>query len=545
MWLVQAMCRELKRDKYRRNVLTASIFSWIFNSSITGDHQILKINIMKNLLKKSRKIGIIGLIGLMTAFYGCSDLASVNENPNEPSDARPTYLLTSAQKNLADNYWGSFPLGYFGNLYAQYWSQNQYSDESRYAYRTGVVNNIWNTNYTTLNTLQQIIRQNRNNPEAASPYGNNANQIAVAKTLKAWTFINLTDIWGSIPFQEALGGQEKPSPVYDSQEEVYAGIIEMLTEASDSINVNETAFTAGDVFFDGDAAKWKKMANSLKLRAAMRIADASPQLAQTAASEAVAAGTMNSNDDDALFVFNAASPNNNPIEEAYKTRDDFAVSSTLIDFMNGNDDPRRSAYAEPAVNDSPTDFAGFPYGMAQGEATVFKGESPWSRPSLRVRDAQAPAIFMTNAETKFAEAEAAQRGWISADAATKYEEAIQASMDYWDVSEEDASDYISNNPYDSGNWRENLGRQKWVAMYMQGIQGWSEWRRLDFGLLEAPVDGKLSVNFDAPIALRYPYPTDENNLNGSNVETALSNQGFSEDNQGQKLWWDAQAEGAN
>ena len=76
---------------------------------------------------------------------------------------------------------------------------------------------------------------------------------------------------------------------------------------------------------------------------------------------------------------------------------------------------------------------------------------------------------------------------------------------------------------------------------MQGIQGWAEWRRLDFtGVLVPPVDGKVGVNFVEPIAIRYPYPSDEENLNSENLNSAISQQGFSEDNQGQKLWWDVQ-----
>lgn len=498
---------------------------------------------MKYLLNKYRTIGIMGLLVLMTVAYSCSDLSSVNDNGNEPTEAATTVLLTSAQKDLADNYWEEFPLGYFGNLYAQYWSQNQYTSESRYAYRTGVVNDIWNDYYTTMNTLEQIIRQNRNNPDITSAYGNNANQIAVAKILKAWTFQTLTDVWGDIPFDQALQGGENPSPAYNSQEEVYTGIIQMLTEASDSIDVDAPGFTGGDVFYGGDMAKWKKFANSLKLRAAIRIADIKPSQAETAAQEALAAGVMESNDDNALFTYLDGVPNNNPINEAFKTRRDFAVSRPLVSLMDSNNDPRLPIYADPAKNtpEGTTTYAGYPYGMSQGAATVYLTSEAWSEPGERVRAADAPAIFMNYSEVLFAEAEAAERGWTSENATTKYEEAIQASMNYWGVDDAATTDYIANNPYDSANWKESLGQEKWVALYMQGIQGWAEWRRLDFGVLVAPQGGKLSVNFDTDIAIRYPYPTDESNSNSENLQSAISNQGFSADDQGQRLWWDVEA----
>lgn len=496
---------------------------------------------MKHLITKYRTLGIVGVLALMMATYACSDnLSSVNDNPNEPEEAATTFLLTNAQKGLADNYWDIFPSGYFGLIYAQYWAQNQYTGESRYAFRTSVVNDIWNDYYTTMNTLEQIIGQNRNNPELAASFGNNANQIAVAKILKAWTYQTLTDVYGDIPFTQALQGAENPSPAYTSQDSVYTGILNLLTEASDSIQVDQPGFTSGDVFYNGDMAKWKKFANSLKMRAAIRIADVNPEQAETAINEALSAGVMTSNDDNALFSYLPSVPDNNPINEAFKTRRDFAVSQPLVDLLQSNDDPRLPIYADPATNvpEGTTSYSGYPYGMTQGAATVYLTSQPWSEPGERVREADAPAIFMTYAEVLFIEAEAAQRGFTTADAATKYNEAVTASMNYWGVDEAATADYLVNNPYDPTNWKESLGQEKWVALYMQGIQGWAEWRRLDFGVLTAPQGGKLGVNFDAPIAIRYPYPTDETNSNSSNVQAAIENQGFSADDQGQRVWWD-------
>ncbi len=494
---------------------------------------------MKYLTNTIQKIAAIGLIALLGFSYGCTDnLSSVRDNPNEPSEASTTFLLTNAQKDLADNYYESELAGYFGLIYAQYWSQNQYTSESRYAFRASVVNDIWADYYTSLNDLQRIIEFNRQFPEEYAAFGNNANQIAVAKILQAWTYQTITDIWGAIPFEEDLGGSENPSPAYNTQEEVYTGIIRLLTEASDSISVNEPGFTSGDVFYGGDMAKWKKFANSLKMRAAMRIADVKPDQAETAVNEALEAGVMTSNDDNALFGYLAAVPNNNPINQAFKTRDDFRVSEPLVSTMeSGVQDPRLPQYAAP-VNGQST-YVGFPYGLAQA-ATTSALRASTSKPSEKVRAADFPAIFMLYDEVLFLQAEAAQRGFITGSAASFYEEAIRASMTFWDVTDQAAIDaYVADNPYNAGNWKQILGTQKWLAMYMQGIQGWAEWRRLDFeNVLVPPVSGKLAVTFSAPIALRYPYPSDEKQLNGENANAAIENQGFSADDQGQKVWWD-------
>jgi hypothetical protein len=502
---------------------------------------------MKKLMKLSyKKAGIAGILMLLLVGYGCKEsLTQVNNDPNDPKDATPTYLLTSGEEQLAIEYWGTFPVGYFGNLYAEYWSEDQYTEESRYQYRQiAVVNDMFNNYYLALNTLQQIIRQNRRNPDQASVYGPNAAQIAVAQVLKAWTFQTLADIYGSVPYSDALKGASDPSPKYDSQKDIYASLIDTLESASKALEGQTTAITGGDVFYDGDAKKWRKFANSLIMRLAIREADAAPNDAKAAFQFAYKAGAMSSTKDDALFPFKPNPPYDNQIYDNYiiQGRDDWGMAGTLIKFMNKNNDPRTGAYAAPAINSSPTKYHGFPYGLNPANAGTWRTSKPWSRPSKRVRQATAPAIFMTYSETLFNEAEAAQRGWISGNPADFYKKAIQASMDYWDVSSSDAQTYIGNHPYQSNNWRQNIGRQKWVALYMQGVQGWSVYRRLDFGLLIPPVDGCIFC-FDTKTPVRLPYPQQENQLNGAHVDSALTAQGFSKDDQGQRLWWDQAAQG--
>src|SRR5699024_7429969 len=200
----------------------------------------------------------------------------------------------------------------------------------------------------------------------------------------------------------------------------------MLTEASDSINVDEPGFVSGDVFYGGDMEQWQRFANSLKLRAAIRIADRMPELAEEAVNEALAAGVMESNEDNALFTYLPNVPNNNPINESYKDRDDFAVSLPLVGTMQANNDPRLSAYADTTASTEVDDYVGFPYGLAQGQAAAIPRDE-FSRPSELVRSATFPAIFMLYDEVLFARAEAALRGFTTEDPATLYEDAIRAS----------------------------------------------------------------------------------------------------------------------
>ncbi|MFO8233305.1 MAG: SusD/RagB family nutrient-binding outer membrane lipoprotein [Longimonas sp.] len=492
----------------------------------------------------------LGLLCVAIFFTGC-DLTDINDDPNASSEARPNYLFTNATKDIAETYWGAFTLGRFGNLYAQYWTQNQYTAEDRYRFpqeRSGVLNGMWGDYYLAIQDLQEIIDLNENAPEEAAPFGDNDNQIAMSKIMQAWTYHVMTDMWGPIPFDEAIGGNENPVPEYNSQEEVYNGILTMIDDALGRINTDAAALQ-GDVVFGGDMTQWALFGNALKLRVATRMSDVDGGTADYTAEEVVddAYSAMQalggpSEYDGAYVAFDSSPPYQNPIYENYEIegRDDWAVTENLLDYMNDYDDPRRSAYAESVDGE----FVGYPYGLTEGSAQSLYSQGGFSRPGSDVTAADAPAYLMLQDEVYFALAEAAERGFISGDAATFYEEGIRSSMDFWGASDQEAiDDYIDEVPYDAANWRQSIGEQKWLALYMQGVQGWAEWRRLDFeGIVREPAGGAAvdAVDeLDPAVSVRMTYPTDEANLNGANLEEGISLlTGDQGDSQATKLWWD-------
>ncbi len=501
---------------------------------------------MKRYLKS---LALVGLAALALTLGAC-DITDLNENPNEPTTVTPPNLLTNAEVDIATNYWGAFTLGRFANLYAQYWTQNQYTDEDRYGYpsrRSGSLNAMWEDYYLALNDLQQIVRINEQTPGEVEGFGPNANQIAISKIMQAWTFQVMTDIWGPIPFTEALQGRESGNfqPSYTAQEDIYLGLLDSLTAASEMIDTEASALASGDIIYNGDMEQWKKFANSTKMRVAIRIADRLPDVAEAAINEAIEAGVFEEVDDAALVPFSTSPPYQNPIYENYEVsgRDDWAMPNSIIAPMLATDDPRLPAYATATPGG---EYIGYTYGLPPGEAQARFQAGPFSRPSEAVREADAPAILMLYDEVLFIKAEAAQRGFIDGDAAEFYREAITASVSYWDevsatasVSEDEIDAFIDRVPYDASNWQQVLGVQKWLALYMQGIQGWSEFRRLDFeGILQPPPGDPGSEEFGVPIAVRLPYPNDETSLNGANVEEAVSNLLDGPDDQGTKLWWD-------
>ncbi|MDT0631042.1 SusD/RagB family nutrient-binding outer membrane lipoprotein [Rubrivirga sp. S365] len=485
----------------------------------------------------NRSIALVGVVACALTLSAC-DLTELNENPNESTQPVTGFILSRAEVNLAQNYFDSFNNGRFGLLYAQYWTQNQYTSEDRYQYRENVVDAYWTDLYLVISNLQELKRLVPEDEAAVSP----ENQVAVADIMQVFAFHVMTDIWGDIPYTEALQGRDNRVPAFTPQEEIYPDLIRRLTEDQAMIDVAGTV--PGDLIYGGNAARWKRFANSLKMRIAMRMSDQLPDQAAQAIQEAIAAGPMNSVADAAILDFTTSEPYTNPIYENYEItgRDDWAVTEGLVTTLQERNDPRLPIYVAPTprsveVTPGAPVYEGLPYGLAQGVAAAIP-RSNFSRPGEITREATSPAIFMLYDEVLFIKAEAAARGFISGDADDLFEDAVRTSFEYWGVDDQDVvEDYVSDLPdLDGSNYRQVLGVQKWLALYMQGIQGWSEWRRLDFtGVLIEPVGGKLD-SFEGPIPVRLVYPTQEEALNSDNLAAAIASQG--PDTQGTRVWWD-------
>jgi len=485
----------------------------------------------------NKNIFFLAALSLAVAFTGCTkDFEDINSNPNEPAAVSPGFLLTSAQKSIMDRMYDSFWGSRRGMQISQHWSSNQYSNESRYQFRTEVTNSNWSGFYAgPLQDLQQVVNLNTDDPDGTSGYGSNGNQIAVAKLLQAWSYQMLTDAWGPIPMTEALQGVDNTTPVYDSQAAVYAGIMGLINDAMASMD--DGPGPQGDQVYGGDMMMWERFANTLKLRVAMRMSDVDPAGAKAAGDAALGGDIIDDNMYNAEFPYIDAAPNNNPVNEDAKTRNDFAASNTMVDWMTALNDPRMPVYFSPNADGN---YVGEVYGLNEANAALTADDAVSQR-GAAVLAGNLPGVFLDAAQTNFLVAEAAERGWGSGlDAEGSYNAAVTSSMQWWGLTDSDAINaYLAQADVAystaAGDWKQKIGSQKWAALYMQGHEAWAEVRRLDAPTLNACADGHLGG--DGSIPSRFEYPLDEQTLNLSGYDSGVSALGGA-DALETKLWWD-------
>ncbi|WP_348810733.1 SusD/RagB family nutrient-binding outer membrane lipoprotein [Flavobacterium maritimum] len=471
-----------------------------------------------------KKLSYITLFAL--SLISCSDtLDEINKNPNATETPLAPYLLTGTLKQGADLYWGDVNNFNSSLLFVQHWAKIQYTEPDRYDVSNTSFTSLWNTGYATLITdLNTIL----NFPDQQA----NSNYKGIALTLRSWTFLLLTDAYGSIPYKEA---GLKVTPAYNTQKEVYTGLLEDLKKAQ-SLLGSANGTVTGDLVYKGDISKWKKLVNSLRLRIALRISDREPALAKQAAIEATtdAAGVLSSNSDTFKFTY-ISSPQQNPASAWFETRDDFRISKTLVDKLNELSDPRLPVYAQLPSDASVGKYVGAANGLSNSDANS-QGFAKTSKPGTYFLTSSSPAVIVSYSEVLFNLAEAAARGYIAGDAEQLYKNAITASFNQFGITDVTIiSNYLNQSSvkYDAANYAKSIGTQKWIAFFGQGLDAFTEWRRLDYPVLTA---GPATV-LDGQIPLRFFYPGTEQSLNGVSYQAAVSVQG--KDLLTTKLWFDA------
>lgn len=479
------------------------------------------------LFMKFRNINIVGFAFILFIMSSCKkQLAETNLNPNTAQKAQPDYLLTAASKITADAYWGADNNFNSSLLIIQHWAKIQYTEPDRYIFSNSSFVSLWNTLYSqTITDLNTVIK--------LADAQENPNYKGVALVVRSWAFQLLTDQYGNIPYKQAGDIDKYLTPVYDAQKDVYFGLLDDLKAAQAALDPTGKPI-AGDVIYGGKIDLWKKFANSLRLRIALRIADREPEKSKQVLADIAAEGGafISDNSETAQLVY-FDSPNQNPVSAWFDTRDDYRISKTMTDKLFQLNDPRLPVYASKTQTVTPTSYVGIPNGLTTGDANSL-GFAKTSRPGAYFIAPHAPAVIISYAEVLFDRAEAAARGFTSENAADLYAQAIQASLRQYGIADNDIVTYIAQPSvaFNAADYKQSIGEQKWIALYEQGLEAFAEWRRLDFPKLQPAVAGVL--NNQVPV--RFIYPGTEQSLNKVNYKSAIATQGA--DLLTSKLWFD-------
>lgn len=448
------------------------------------------------------------------ALWSCDNFdGDMNVNPNLPSQASGTQLIANAELYLPGL--SSSP---YGEFLAQYLAETQYVGSSLYPQESS---SFYGYYEGPLKNLQTVI-------EAEDLNGNDgpvANQLAVAKILRAYFYWNITDRWGDVPYTDALKGSDNFTPAYDTQESIYTDLFKELQEATDMMVAGNIE---NDIVYGGDMSKWKKFANSIRLIMALRLSEVNESKAQEEFNAALSDGVFTSNDDNLVFQHLAEADNQNYwySQVVDSNREWWALTSNLVEKMKPVDDPRLPVYGDPARANG--EFVGLKYGEEENIGT-----EEFSLLGSDIIAQDAPVYLMTYAEVLFAKAEAAARGWTDEDAEANYNQAIGQSILQWTGSSEGVQDFLSQPEiaYDASNAIEKISDQRWVHLYMFGYEAWSEWRRTGY-----PNDLVSPNGVEVPT--RLSYPDNEAFNNSSNYEEAVQRQFGGEDSIYGKVWWD-------
>ncbi len=444
---------------------------------------------------------------------------------------KPSMLFTAVQKQSVFTTYENSVFKEYSNYYA--------SGSSGAIFQDGDWSYPFSNYQGDLINIAEVIRLTADKPELI-------NQHAMARIWKAWMFSQLTDAYGDLPYSEALQDVTKVinQPKYDTQQDIYKDMLKELKEAAAQLsdNVDLESFGNADIVFNGDVNKWRRFANSLRLRLAIRVRFADKTMAQQNIQEVISAPLIDDNGFNTTLttIDGLEYGNKNPLYNADINSNDYPVmvGFTITQELLKRSDPRLPKYANPAPA-AAAGYRGRPLTIGGDQKSRYGLDSLASLPKF-FREAVYTIVVMNAAEVYFLRAEAALAELSNEDANLMYRDGIEKSFEQWGISGSAADDYMASSFANiiSGTEEEkfeNIIEQKYIAMYQQGYEAWTEFRRTGYPKIWTGSDlGSTNGN----IPRRLTYPVSEYNRNKSNVMEAVSRLSGG-DKMTSRMWWDA------
>lgn len=529
-------------------------------------------------------------LGLMTVTTSCSDFGDVNIDPESMNEGNAPYelLFTNAQHQGLGSDWDVWRTGC---IYSGQWMQHLASirnwwSYAFYSWSDGYSASYWDIYAGDRGAVRDITTAMnvwKDDPLHVIDYN-------LARITRVYIMHRMTDLYGDVPYFQAGLPKEYSYPVYDKQQDIYMDMLKELNEAQASLQNGGTApIGAHDVYFQGDTEKWRKFANSLMLRLAMRMSKVDPTTAQTWVQTAVSNGLLESIDDNAKLDHPGAVTNDDSSEPyakifAHEARGEFFLSDVFVDMLKGTNDPRLPLIGTVCEDPTISHQAGSAFQYGNSDPAIQRGlpagysndpTNNWfiGRAYLEFNDADYLASYtskystvnrytysnptshtymVTYAQQQLLLAEAAVRGWVSGDARTYYEQGVRAAMQqfsqysnaaalYNQYLTADAIDaYLAANPFDQSKALEQINTQYWITSFCDEYETYSNWRRSGYPELTSTIDPGNpypECATDGSIPRRFRYPTTESQVNMQNYNDAVSRMDNG-DSFTSRVWWD-------
>lgn len=484
-------------------------------------------------MKNINKIFLVLLAGLL---FSCENQLDINTDPNSPTSISPGLALSAAQASLITVTGGDF--SNLGGFYAQYHTQapsaSQYEVIDQYNLNTAYANRVWTELYSgCINDLEFVITESNKTGDTGG--------VLIGTLLKAYTFQLLVDVFGDVPYTEALQGVNNITPKTTEGSVIYLDLITKIDAALASYNANPFDTTIGkqDMIYGADMDQWVKFANTLKLKMYLRMAYT--PLANPGKVNALIAEDNFLTTDAKFSSFGTGLNQRNPFYEVqivYLGDVNNVASNSLFEFYNSNGDPRLESVYRP---NAATAYLS----IAQGTGDTFNNlASNYSRPNI---EADTPVYLMSVAESKFLQAEALIRYAAGAGAKAKYDAGVNTSFETYGLATTLATPLLATGgayEYKVGANTEATVRQvivqKWASLaYINNIESYIETTRTKFPEIVTATSANYAIGNRIPSSISVLsgnavpsilyYPDNELDRNPNiKQHTSLT----------QKVWWD-------
>lgn len=521
-------------------------------------------------MKFNKIIYTTAIVAAIMSGTGCKkEMFDINSNPDDVTDGSvtPSVLLPGALQatgtNIASEYWF---LSWWMGHGARSGSYQSFTEEETYAFTNDFHSAVWNGLYANANNYNLMIKK--------AHESNQGIYEAIGRIMKSHNFQMLTDIYGNIPYTEAFNGTAKQTPKYDKAIDIYKGIfaeldaaIALLNDPVASDKTKNTDIESADLAFKGDAAKWKKVANTIRLRMLVHLhngvtstsvasgINVAEQMGKITADGFLGAGES--------FKFNPGFSGSKPSpyyrffvtnESGGQNQRDWArASEYAIKYYKADGDPRIDKfYVAPSGG-----HKGIPFGTPSGAGVPDGGALSTVRgPGLSLNGAASDAWIITSVESLFLQAEARERGFLTTGPSAKdlLTAAVNESFVTLGLTVTDADDYRDFNAgypdvdYDApsivsgepGGGLFTILSQKWFALNsIAPYEIWTDYRRTDIkygagaGYVAGPTLSVDPNNKKTSLPRRLFYPQNEYNYNAANVSAEGTVDVFSG-----KIFWD-------